>query len=70
MVGPIPQDMRTTGGRHEGVHVITVKGEAAEKLSQAVDLVNYRPSVLEHCDVEVTRTLFLILRLFPFGPKR
>ena len=70
VVGPIPQDMHITGGRHEGVHVITVKGEAAEKLSQAVDLVHYRPRVLEHSNVEVTRTHFLILFFFPFGPKR
>src|SRR5205823_6443986 len=55
VIGPISQNVRTTSGRHEGVHVITAKGEAAEELSQAVDLVHYRPGVLKHCDVEVTR---------------
>ena len=70
VIGPISQNVRTTSGRHEGVHVITAKGEAAEELSQAVDLVHYRPGVLKHCDVEVTRTQFLILHFIPFGPER
>ena len=70
MVGPISQDVSSPRGRQEGVHVITSKGEAAEELSQAVDLVHYRPGVLEHSNVEVTRTQFLILLFFPFGPKR
>jgi hypothetical protein len=70
VVGPISQNVRTLGGRHEGVHVVTVKGEAAEEQSQDVDLVYHRPGVLEHCYVEVTRTPFLALRFFPLGPER